>query len=369
MPSCRLSVAVLVLSALGAGCVPALPAPGNEGLVALLPRTLVAADGWWDNGYAFRRRVRISTTTGIGAGYAVRVDFDHRALILAGKSLANGNDFRFVRQTGGVPHQELDRVLDPASFWDTTATRVWVQAQASVPGNSYDETYYVYYGNSGAGTARQAPANVYTFFDSFDAGVLEAGWTLSAVGGPNCGASVSSSNLTVSSSTATDSVSTASDTICFASRTVSGDFVADSRTTGAVGGVSANTRQYGGVMVRESVAVGSILTAAALSLTSSANVLRSTEGTTASVNTVSLASYQRVARSGTSVARMQSTDGLNFTSADGPQSLTLPHQVLVGPYLGMDETSTHSMTVDWFRIRPFVSPEPTVSAGAEEVRP
>jgi hypothetical protein len=128
----------------------------------------VPAEGlnWWDTNYAYRRRVTVvnNATSTLGMNYSVSVTIDTASLISSGKLMPSGNDLRIVYDSGSV-WVELDREVDGMS---TVSTQVWFKTQASIPANSSDNNYYVYYGNPSAGNPPANKGNVYEWFDDFN---------------------------------------------------------------------------------------------------------------------------------------------------------------------------------------------------------
>ena len=138
----------------------------------------------------FLNRKPITVTASIpGApvGYSVSVQFDHAALVAAGKAMASGNDVR-VFYINGATKTELDRTLDAGSSWNSSTTRIWFKTQAAIALNGSDGNYFLYYNNPGAGTPPASMANIFLFSDDFESGNLSkwtqlpagASWSVSA---------------------------------------------------------------------------------------------------------------------------------------------------------------------------------------------
>jgi type II secretory pathway pseudopilin PulG len=127
----------------------------------------VAAD------FAYRRRITITATAAVPAGYAVAVVFDHAAMVAAGKSLASGDDVR-LRYWTGTRWVELDRFKDVPTSWNTTGTRVWFRLQAAIAAGRTDNNYFLHYGELGAAPP---PANGDYIFLDYEDGATLAGWT------------------------------------------------------------------------------------------------------------------------------------------------------------------------------------------------
>ncbi|MBN2359155.1 MAG: hypothetical protein JXR83_06855 [Deltaproteobacteria bacterium] len=133
---------------------------------------------WWNGAYGYRLPLSISESISgsLLAGYSVPATVDTATLINTGKLLASGDDLRVVR-TVGASHQELDRhVVD----LDGAATQIWFKTLADIDGS--DATYMLYYGNPAAGAppARWAdsmgadamPSAVYLAADDFEGHVV-----------------------------------------------------------------------------------------------------------------------------------------------------------------------------------------------------
>ena len=172
--------ALMVVGGVGVGASPSerpdAVEPGASvaaELGALMPAAPVGE--WWDPSYRFRQEVTVTTSTSaVPVDYSVSVTIDHAALVLAGKSLASGDDIRVAYWNGGG-WVELDRFLDPESAWDNAATKFWFKLQAGIGASSTDDNYYVYYDNSGAGAPPANANNALIFFDGFESMDL-TGW-------------------------------------------------------------------------------------------------------------------------------------------------------------------------------------------------
>jgi hypothetical protein len=128
---------------------------------------------WWNPAWTHRRPIDVTVgSNGMPAGYTVAITIDHKALVVAGQSLATGDDVRIVTDDG----TPLDRVLDTGSAWDTPATKLWFKANTAVVGANTVLRYWVYYGNLAAAGGPMSPAAVWLFSDGFEAGT--AAWSL-----------------------------------------------------------------------------------------------------------------------------------------------------------------------------------------------
>ncbi len=126
---------------------------GIDRLGTLTLRT-VGADpntNWWRSTWRYRRSITIRNTRSspIAAGTPTRIDLRHNDIVTQGKSLATGDDVRLVFFDGSAAN-EIDRMND--SPWNVSnATELWFALQRSVPAQSTDDGYALYYGNLGAG--------------------------------------------------------------------------------------------------------------------------------------------------------------------------------------------------------------------------
>ncbi|HYU07346.1 MAG TPA: DUF2341 domain-containing protein, partial [Thermoplasmata archaeon] len=136
-----------------------------------------STSGWWDGTYAYRQRITVTAASAsLPTGYSVSVTLNHASLVSAGKSLLSGDDVRTVYWSGSA-WTELDRILGDGSAWNIASTTIWLKTQAAIGASSSDDNYYLYYGNAAATSPPTNKANVYLFFDGFEAGNLNK-WTL-----------------------------------------------------------------------------------------------------------------------------------------------------------------------------------------------
>lgn len=126
----------------------------------------------WSANWDYRAQVTVQAQDAVASGYAVSFAFNHASLVAAGKSLASGDDVR-VRYWNGSSMVELDRILDPASSWNTATTTVWFRLQAPVGAGTSDRNYYLYYGNLADANPPAYGPNV--FLDYQDGTALD-GW-------------------------------------------------------------------------------------------------------------------------------------------------------------------------------------------------
>lgn len=127
----------------------------------------------WRDNWDYRRQVSVRAQDAVSSGYAVAFPFNHAALVLAGRSLASGDDVR-VRYWTGTRLVELDRMLDPTSAWNGLTTTIWFRVQTPLAAGQEDTNYYLYYGNSAAGSP---PANGDNVFLDYEDGTTLDGWT------------------------------------------------------------------------------------------------------------------------------------------------------------------------------------------------
>jgi hypothetical protein len=122
--------------------------------------------GWWNSDYAYRRVVTIlnNAASTLSANYTLSVAMDTVSLVSSGKLTSSGNDLRVVYDSGSSS-VELDREVDGVN---TSSTQVWFETQASIPANSSNNNYYIYYGNPNSGSPPTNQSRIYVWFDDFN---------------------------------------------------------------------------------------------------------------------------------------------------------------------------------------------------------
>ncbi len=132
--------------------------------------------------WLLRRQLTVSTGSAAApSGYSVAVQFDHASLVTGGKALPGGNDVRVAYWTG-TAWIELDRVLDAASSWNSSATTIWFRTQDAIPANTSDNNYYLYYSNPAGFTPPANPSQVFLISDGFETANFNQ-WISSDMGG------------------------------------------------------------------------------------------------------------------------------------------------------------------------------------------
>ena len=117
-------------------------APDGQQVDVIVVRSF---DDWWDAAYAYRRSLPISTDSVLGAGTIVKVEgMDLESLVSEGKARADHNDIRIARRISAHNWEEIARVY--YTGWDLE----FKLAATINPGT--DTSYYLYYGNPGAGS-------------------------------------------------------------------------------------------------------------------------------------------------------------------------------------------------------------------------
>jgi len=120
-------------------------------------------------------RLAMAITTdasGVSAGHSISLAFDHAAAVASGRSTPSGDDVRiYHRNPVTLVMQEIDRVLDPESSFNTTTTSLWFSAQEAIVANPAlgdppNTDYILYVGV--AGNAARDEGNVFHFADFFE---------------------------------------------------------------------------------------------------------------------------------------------------------------------------------------------------------
>ncbi len=118
---------------------------------------------WWDEDYQYRRQITVET--GANSPYRGYENYTIRIITnTSGSEYQNdGDDVRIV-YFNGISNVELDRV-NITSF-DSTTTELRFGLYSNISANSFDDNYFVYYGNPSATTPPKNPNNVYLWFDN-----------------------------------------------------------------------------------------------------------------------------------------------------------------------------------------------------------
>ncbi len=113
---------------------------GNNGTIEKLSE-------WWNESFKYRKNPTITNNndTNLTAGDPLNFTIDTESLTDAGKLLANGSDLRITNGT-----TEINRTN--STEFNSSDTMIWFNAQEQIDGGTSTSDYYVYYGNSEAGT-------------------------------------------------------------------------------------------------------------------------------------------------------------------------------------------------------------------------
>jgi len=129
---------------------------------------------WWNVNYTYRKQLTVvnnSSSEELPTGYTTYIEFDHAALVTAGKSQSDGDDIRIVYNG-----TELDRVIDEDTTnygWNKTTTRVWFKTQSAIAASGTDNEYYLYYKYDTAASPPANKSNVYDYYDDFADGTYD----------------------------------------------------------------------------------------------------------------------------------------------------------------------------------------------------
>ncbi len=127
---------------------------------------------WWNSNWNYRRRINISNTASVSLPkkYSINLTID----TTGSKFKNDGNDIRilYYNKTSNK-YIELDRVS--LNGFNNANTNLWFATVKEIPANSYDDNYYLYYGNPNANSAPSNYSKVFVFFDDFENGNIY-GW-------------------------------------------------------------------------------------------------------------------------------------------------------------------------------------------------
>ncbi len=296
---------------------------------------------WWNSSWTYRQRITVTTRSAAAStGYALPVTVDHASLVAAGKSLANGNDARVV-YWNGTGWTELDRVLDDISAWNTATTTIWYRTQAAIAANASDMNYYLYYGNTAAGGPPANPLNVFLFYDGFSGSSVDTSkWTIT-----QGTVAVSGGLLTLNP----DSSMWANASYAFGTNTAWEARVQLANPTDGPTNYWAASDQtgYNGNYIRFYTDADHFAESGAG--TSSTN----TTFTPNSPTSFHIYTFTRLGTAG--VRYFQDGTQVAYLTTNVPSANL---RVFV-----WSDTGGNSVTYDWVRVRPYVTPEPTTSFG------
>lgn len=321
--------------------------------------------------YLYRRQIEITAgSSAIPPEYSITIQLDHSSLVMNNKSLPSGDDVRIYR-TNGVEFEELHRVLDPTSAWNTGATNVWFRLKSEIPASTTDSSYYIFYGDPDAPNPPDDGEQVYLVWDDFIGPSLSPKWTFEPIGNAKGSATQTSGVVAITASTG--DIWDSQDNFVFLHRKVSGDFMADTLVT-SVGGTSDEWGKLGGVMIRDSNLANSRnrIMSPVYSKVARTNSYRLKDGNSTSEDTSGssrqLPELDRVTRMGDHSNAFFSSDGQTFTKLGNQITFgtALSPAILVGIPVANIHASDVTVSVDWFRVRRLVSPEPTTSLLPEE---
>lgn len=110
--------------------------------------------------------------SGVLAGHSIALTFDYAAAVASGRSSPSGDDVRiYHRNPTTLVLEEIDRVLDPESIFNTTASTLWFSAQEAFVANATlgdppNTDYFLYVGVGGDPASDEG--NVFHFADFFE---------------------------------------------------------------------------------------------------------------------------------------------------------------------------------------------------------
>src|SRR5437016_6372954 len=310
------------------------------------------AGQWWSLSYPFSEKITVTAgTAATASGYSVSVTFNHASLVTAGKSLASGNDVRVVYWNGSA-WVELDRLLDEASSWNNASTKVWFKTQAAIGASASDDNYYLYYGNGSAGAPPANGMNVYLFYDDFSGTTIDTSkWTVT-----RGTTSVSGGILTVnpaSSIWAQPTYAFGTDTRWEASIQLGGDGAESSFNFLAARDLDTNPWTGNWIILWSDATSHNAENSKASTLTDSGGF---TDTTPTLFHTY--------------VMNREGTTGVRYFQDATQRALLTTNvpTVSLRPYAFADAGTGATMwqKYDWWKVRQYVTPEPTSAIAAEE---
>ncbi len=314
-------------------------------------------------GYHYRRAITITGTA--PEAYSLALTVDHALLVGESKATPDGADLRIAYEDAGVV-TELDRLVDPRSAFNTATTKIWFRTVEGVGTG----TYYLYYGNSAAGSPPTNGNMVFELYDDFQGAAIAEEWSVAEVGDATGSAEVKAGAARLTGSSG-DITGTADDFV-FLNQEVSGNVVIDAEIKDAGGSLGA-TSKLGGLMVRQSAAVDSRFIMMTILQTPRArfSARREAEGVPAQDTQLPVPEefpqLVRVQRTGAQTSALYSDDGVNYIALGDSATLTLTDPFLLGVPLANISGGNGYIDTEWIRARKLVSPEPSAATGNEEM--
>ncbi len=139
---------------------------------------------WWDSNYKYRRKMDIySSVSGVSipSGSIVMASIDVDTLYAQGKCLANYDDIRVVRYNAGWEElvRDFSDVPSHPSLVVNSSKFLFKTNEDIV---DRDESYYLYYGNLGAGIPASGVVSVWDYQDDFSGASIGVDWTQDGTG-------------------------------------------------------------------------------------------------------------------------------------------------------------------------------------------
>lgn len=102
---------------------------------------------WWDDSYAYRQNINVvntSTFSNISEGQTLKFQINHKKMVEAGESKADGGDIRMV-YLAASGYKEIAFLVDS---WGSEQTEITFNNQEIINGGSNDSLYFLYFGNT-----------------------------------------------------------------------------------------------------------------------------------------------------------------------------------------------------------------------------
>ncbi|NMB57020.1 DUF2341 domain-containing protein [Candidatus Beckwithbacteria bacterium] len=337
------------------------------GLLSTSNHVLAAGESWL-TGYTYRKAITVTgSNAGLQTDYQIKIIINEGSgtdtastVYLSNHALASFNDLRFTQSDGNTL---LDYWIESNSSGVAT---VWIECN-SIPQSPSTATFYLYYGNSSASSASNG-ANTFPFYDDFNDNSVDSNlWTVASSGSATYSESGNSAKVSGTSS-GTWVLS------YFRTKTAFGSgYAVRSRQYYTLN--SGNFCSYSGFADNTHTSCFDLNNSVVLtnnqfnwsgidhSLHSIVNTVDTSQAAASQTSSWKIFEYRRY----TDNAQIMYDD---TSAAAVTNSANIPTANLyAGLWANAGSGGSGSIEADWFLVRKYVNPEPSIAFGVESTEP